>query len=732
MSEFVFLFPESAIMCGVCVDTLVDEVKSNWHKLEIKYGTLLDCCGLSLSRTLTINLSSNDLSAIELEKDLKQLLDIQDLHYVRSLEESRALRKNQQRSHWIWGGVGVFASCVMMSLPFLPVVLSLNTMILMSSASVGFTFLLGRNFYYNALTKPLSMDTLLLISTLALIGVSIAAFFVPGLPMMFDGSLMVLGLRHIGLAIEDSILDELDSDPRIQAKLPVKVKRIRPDTQETEEILVNSLSAGDRILLNPGEILPVNAQCVESCEMYTTNINGASLPESFGRNEILLSGVVASKTTIVEVVGNGRQLESHLSTFGPDLQSNDNSLNIIQNILYYFIPIIIITSILTGIGVSYFFPPIIALRCAINVLISACPCTISLITPLALSIGTRRTGMKFTNSHVIEKLVTTKKIVMDLHGTLTYEQPMVIDNLDEETKNYLPYFYALEQGSNHQVAQAVKSFIEKRLNQLEIPQVTNYCTNPKGASAKINSKTYYLSDERIDSSGSNQPQNGRRVVCLAVEEDGQHTILARLWLTTRLRRDAKHVVDYFINNGCEVSIMTGGSVDEAKFFADQLQIRKIYANCDLEKKSKYIEELQQQDNVWFIGDGLNDSKALSKAHVSSIIKHKSQQGLMTPAYADTIFEDDNLLPLIKLHKISSYINSIIYQNLIFSLVVNVISMGASTVMCLNMGLMLHPCVCMILMTVPMIFVLLNTSRLAAIDLSFVENESSVTPALASL
>ena len=105
---------------------------------------------------------------------------------------------------------------------------------------------------------------------------------------------------------------------------------------------------------------------------------------------------------------------------------------------------------------------------------------------------------------------------------------------------------------------------------------------------------------------------------------------------------------------------------------------------------------------------------------------------MTPAYADTIFEDDNLLPLIKLHKISSYINSIIYQNLIFSLVVNVISMGASTVMCLNMGLMLHPCVCMILMTVPMIFVLLNTSRLAAIDLGFVENESSVTPALASL
>ena len=340
--------------------------------------------------------------------------------------------------------------------------------------------------------------------------------------------------------------------------------------------------------------------------------------------------------------------------------------------------------------------------------------------------------MKFTNSQVIEKLVTTKKIVMDLHGTLTYEQPMVIDNLDEETKNYLPYFYALEQGSNHQVAQAVKSFIEKRLNQLEIPQVTNYCTNPKGASAKINSKTYYLSDERIDSSGLNQPQNGMRVVCLAIDEGGKQKVVARLRLTTKLRQDAKQVVDYFINNGCEVSILTGGSSSEAKFFADKLQIRQIYANCNLEQKSEYIEAIQKNDNVWFIGDGLNDSKALSKAHVSSIIKHKSQQGLMTPAYADTIFEDDNLLPLIKLHKISSYINSIIYQNLIFSLVVNVMSMGASTVMCLNMGLMLHPCVCMILMTVPMIFVLLNTSRLAAIDLGFVENESSVTPALASL
>ena len=726
-NEFVFFVPD--VMCGGCIETVVNMIKNNWP--EAKHGSI-SCSGSALSRTVTIK--SNHLKIATINQELSKILG-ETFTFVPepSVELLKKMKKSEQKSHWFLGIIGVMLGCALLALPFLSISVPFNYMIAVASVSVATTLILGGRFYYNALTKPLSMDLLLLISTLSLTGISVASFFIPGLPMMFEGSLLVLGLRHIGLAIESSVIHDLGVNNYLQEHAPKTIFKNRLN-QPPQEVNLNDLMAGDEIIIQPGMMLPVDGVCVLPENEYryvdTVNINGSLYPNLVKSGEKLLSGMVLASNQdplVIKILGKDRAIDSYLARCERSIRENTNNASLSDTtakILTYFIPMIISTSVITGVSLSYFFPPIIALRCAINVLVSACPCTLGLVVPLALNLGARQSkGILFSHNKVMEKIASTKKIMIDLHGTLTNANPTVKPICNPAINAYLPYFLLLEQQDSHQVARAITDFAGKLVTKEELAMftMTDYISKDRCISAKINGEKYYLGDERamppLPEKWKNVCATGERVTYLAREVNGTKEVVAYLVIANQLRPESPIVVQSLLDNGYDLEIFTGGLPKEAEFFASKLKLdkNKVIAGCSHDDKLKRVQDAQKQAPVWVIGDGLNDNGALGEAHFSSVVKHANQPQAITPTNADTIIESESLVPLLTLLKVSQYTNSIMYQNLMFSLVYNVAAMGVSTGMFLTTGLMLNPGVGVALMIFQMGVIFLNSARLTGVN-----------------
>src|SRR5262249_32820434 len=136
--------------------------------------------------------------------------------------------KNFINSHWFLSTLGIGSGVILLILSLVfSAGFPLAVMVGLGVSSSILTLLLGAPFYYSAAKKliksrALTMDFLFSISTLLVIGVSLTAFVVPWLPMMFEAGLLIFGFRHLGVAIEDSLKLKV-AGTSFQDRLPDKV-----------------------------------------------------------------------------------------------------------------------------------------------------------------------------------------------------------------------------------------------------------------------------------------------------------------------------------------------------------------------------------------------------------------------------------------------------------------------------------------------------------------------------
>ncbi len=651
-------------------------------------------------------------------------------------------------SHWFQGilgcSVGIALLIAMLATGGLP----LAAMIPLAGISIILTLALGASSYYDAWKKfvnaqTLTMDSLFAISTLSVMAISLTSFFVPWLPMMFDVGLLIYGFRHIGIAIEDAIKEKINS-AKFQDRAPKIVNLFLQNTVIKTPLF--QIKPDDIIVINPGEIIPVDGVCLEETWLYNTITTGAILPRRFNPENKVLAGMrVAENAKPLHIKVTASLKESYLARLDANIANSiaqKTPLEIkTQQILTYFIPGVIGLAIASGVIVSLFFPPALAIQCAISVLVSACPCTLGLIIPLAVKTGVHKAaenGIQFKKSK-IQDPEQIDTVVFDLNGTLTMGVPTVkhyspLADTDISPDQLLSICDALERESLHPIGKAIYSYTQKNCTQKKVA-TTFDTSHHSGVTGTIDGIQYTI--------GSRTLMEEKGISIAAIEESvtleagesmtfiaRENTPIGYIIVTDPLRKDAKLMIDALIKMGKEVILCTGADEKTAARYAKALGITKVHANCtatsiEEEDRSKpaFIRSLKEDGHIVAMGgDAANDAQGLAESDFGIAVLSQDSDEL-TQQYAGAIIRGDSLLPIINIFTIARQTVTNINQNLLLSFAYNFISILLAGGLLLAVGITFPPALGVVFMALQACTVLLNVYLFKNEPLEHVQTET---------
>lgn len=635
-------------------------------------------------------------------------------------------------SHWFLGAVGSITGIALLTTFLVTGGLPLAAMIALGAVSTVLTFILGAHSYYDAWkkltkSKTLTMDSLFAISTLTVIAVSIAAFFVPWLPMMFEASLLIYGFRHVGLAIEETLKEKICS-AQFQDRAPKTVRLVLNSGQH--EMPLSYIKPNDIIEVHPGELIPLDGICDTDVLLYNTIISGSTLPHRYVAGSKVLAGMrLAEDAQPLRIRITNKAQDSYLARLDTGIAQSIHEKAPLelktQKLLAYFIPIVIGLALLSGVLVGLFFPAAIAIQCAISVLVSACPCTLGLVIPLAVKTGIHKAtehGVHFKNSKVLQEIEQIDTVIFDLNGTLTTGVPTVkkceVLNKKISRSELLSISAALEAESSHPVGKAIKSFAQESvIKKMEVSKRST--THHSGLSGEINGEEYSiggwaLMQEKgiaINELETNLPlEAGDSLVYIAK----RNNLLGYVIVTDPLRKDALETINILKGMGKDIHICTGSDEKTAHRYAQALGIKKVYANSiatSLEagdrSKPAYIKALQMnKKKVAMVGDAGNDVRALAASDLGiAILSHNADE--LTQQHAGAVIHNGTLMPIANAFAISQQTVKNINQNLSMSLAYNLATVLISGGALVAAGFTINPAIGAALMIVQACIVLLN-------------------------
>ncbi|WP_131793850.1 heavy metal translocating P-type ATPase [Fluoribacter gormanii] len=641
-------------------------------------------------------------------------------------------------SHWFLGGVGCVSGLAVLILCLATSGLPLAVMSSLAAFSTLLTLILGANSYYDAwlkLTKAktLTMDSLFALSTASILVVSIASLFVPWLPMMFEAGLLIYGFRHIGIAIEDTIKEKIGT-AKFQDRAP---KTVRKKTgQGFDEIKLDKINVDDVIIVYPGETIPLDGICEDESLIYKTIDTGAILPQYFPPQTEVLAGMrLADNEKPLAIRVTKTKSESYLARLDKAIEISALEKAPIEiktgQLLTYFIPAVIALAVASGVIIGIFFPAAVAIQCAVSVLVSACPCTLGLITPLAVKTGMHKAaehGVQFKSAKTLQQAEQIDTVIFDLNGTLTTGVPSVKELYLFEESNlskteFLSYCAALEKQSSHPIGKAIYSYA----NQFNIEDVeADFLdhSHHSGISGKIINKDYVIGSMTVmQEKGMKIPlkfkqpnlQAGDQIVYVA----RNNIAIGFLVITDPLRDDAYCTIRALKAMGKEICLCTGADEETAHRYAQALGIKTVYANCiasslqrkeNHHSKTSYINALKQKGRkVAMIGDAGNDTPAITASDLGIAVVSDGSD-ILTQQAAGIVIHNGALLSIASAFAVSKQTVSNINQNLVMSLIYNLGSILVSGGLLVAIGLTLNPVIGVALMIFQACMILMNVYR----------------------
>lgn len=753
MSQQPFIFFIDGMTCISCSGTIESHLKN-------KFKNRLKLFDVDLTtpdpKKTTIILNDSEEQHLEIWNELKNSIEeigFNCREYQFQLENKANLEKEKQinwtkflialskkffTSHWFLGGLGCIAGIAVLIACLSASTLSMPVMIPIALISTVLTLALGANSYKDAWSKltktnTLTMDSLFALSTISILVVSIASLFVPWLPMMFEAGLLIYGFRHIGIAIENTIKNKISS-AKFQDRAPKILKKCTANGIEEQDL--DLIKVDDIVLVQPGEIIPLDGICENESTVFTTIITGATLPRHFLPKDKVLAGMrMAENANPLKIRVTKDQKNSYLARLDAAIEASALEKAPIEiktgQLLVYFIPTVIALAIASGIIIGLFFPAAIAIQCAVSVLISACPCTLGLITPLAVKTGMHKAaenGVQFKSAKALQQAEQINTVIFDLNGTLTTGVPVVKQLYVSETsqltdEQFIALCLALEKGSKQPLGKAIYSFARKKSTQnLQADFLDS--SHHSGVTGKILGNQYAIGSRTLMKlKGIAIPQEieniektlaaGDQIVYMARE----HTIIGCMVMTDPLRADAPLTINALKAMGKQIHLCTGADQQTAKRYAQALGIDHVSSECvatsmddNQLSKTTYINKLRRQGHiVAMIGDAGNDAEAVVSSDLGIAIASDSGDELTQQA-ADIVIHTGTLLPIASAFAVSQQTVTNINQNLTMSLIYNIGSIVVSGGLLVALGITLSPVVGVALMITQACMILLNVYR----------------------
>ena len=460
----------------------------------------------------------------------------------------------------------------------------------------------------------------------------------------------------------------------LEEQLSLNIDSVWLETPEGAEVQVpfDKVKVGDRIIIRTGSVIPFDGTvCSEEAMVNQSTMTGESEPVHKKEGDSVFAGSVveAGKLTVtVRSLSEDSRLQKIVSLIDESEQLKAGIQSNAERIADSIVPYSFL-----GFGLTYLLTRNITK--ALSVLMVDFSCALKLSTPISVISAMREAaahGCVVKGGRYLEAFAEADTIVFDKTGTLTKACPQVTDVVPFngfERDYVLRTAACLEEHFPHSVANAVvkKAYEEGLLHEEEHAQVEylvahGIITHYEGKKAIIGSAHFVFEDEQVPLTQEikaviDKKSRDSSAIFLAVGG----VLAGMLVITDPPREDAAEIIQKLREQGISrICMLTGDAETAAKRVASQLGIDTYISGVLPEDKCEFIKEQQAQGRkVIMIGDGINDTPALSAADVSVAMCGGSD---IAREVADISLGSDDLSSVIKLREISTALMSRIRSN----------------------------------------------------------------------
>lgn len=516
----------------------------------------------------------------------------------------------------------------------------------------------------------------------------------------FETASSIMFLLESGEILEEWTRKKSIGD--LARSMSLQVDKVWLSTDEGEiQVSVNAVKKGDHIVLRNSDIIPLDGKVI-SGEMTVnqSTMTGESEPVVKKADGYVYAGTVVEEgECIVEVTR-----ESGSGKYDKIVQMIEESEKLKSNTeaKAYRLADSLVPYSLAGFGLTYLFTRNVTK--ALSFLMVDYSCAMKLSMPLSVLSAIREAreyGISIKGGKFMEAVAEADTIVFDKTGTLTYAAPKLMEVVTfggEDPDEMLRVAACLEEHYPHSVANAiVDGAKEKGLSHEELHSKVEYIV-AHGVSSYIGAKKvvigsyhFVIEDEGCqipadekDRLDAIKPEYSR--IYLAI--DGMLT--AVLCIFDPVRDEAALVMKELHKLGIKnICMMTGDNLKTARAVAAKIGIDEFYAEVLPEDKASYVKKQRELGHkVIMIGDGVNDSPALSEADVGVAIEAGAA---IAREIADITISTDNLMQLVTMRKISAALMDRIHSNYRFVIGFNstLIALGLSGIMSPSSSALLH-------------------------------------------
>lgn len=529
--------------------------------------------------------------------------------------------------------------------------------------------------------------------------------------LYFESSAIIILFVKIGRYIDKKNKDKAVDTIKNLVTITPKNGTILKDGKELQ-VTINEIQKGDTVVSKPGEKIAVDGTIING-KTHTDEsfITGESKPVSKKVGDTVIAGSINYDGYIeyrAEKIGRDSSISNIVKMVVEATNTKAPIARIADKISGYFVPAIFIIALISFV-LNFVITKDIneSILALVSVLVVACPCALGLATPLAMvvAIGNcSRRGILVKSSETLEAINKVDTIVFDKTGTLTTGKMSIADGVYNEVT--LKILKSLEKNSNHPLAKSIYN------NEKDVFEVKDFEEVPGlGIKGIINGKQYYAGnykyvekmnvENKLKDNETVFASKGESIVYLFDEKE---TVLI-IGLADTIKKDITDTIKNLEKLDKKIIMLTGDNEKTARAIAKQIGIENIISNVNPEQKLDKIKELNKNNNVAMIGDGINDSPSLKAATVGISVENGTD---ISADSADVILLNENMDNIVKIFALGKRTIRIIKENLFWALFYNVCMIPLATGL---LPIALNPMIASLAMTLSSLTVVLNSLRL---------------------
>lgn len=398
----------------------------------------------------------------------------------------------------------------------------------------------------------------------------------------------------------------LDNSPQVAHRL---------HGEKLEDIAVNQVQVDDKLVIKPGELVPVDGFIVEGSSNFDeSSLTGESQPVNKDFNDELMSGSVNGDAVVTMQASQVAANSKYQQLIKLVKKAEATPARFVRMADRYAVPFTIVAIAIAVVAAVISKSPS---RIA-QVLVVASPCPLILAAPVAMVSGmsrASRNGIVVKTGDVLEKLSTAKTVAFDKTGTLTNGHLMVAEILPHQEVSQtelLQIAASVETISSHVLARSLVTYaIDKGLEMLSVSDAQEITANGvqaliQGKLVKVGKRKFVTGDPLIPS---------QTHTAIYVSRDDQY--LGCITFTDYLRPEASQTMVQLHHLGVKkLMMLSGDQVKTAQKIGQEVGIDDVQAELLPEDKIAALKALTPEEKpVMMVGDGVNDAPSLVTADV---------------------------------------------------------------------------------------------------------------------